>query len=223
MRKSKVVSISLPQEMDKQIKSLMKQTRQSRSEVIKNIVHQHLTKNRESVNFSKKTDYPSVSISQVLKLYHEITNKQSRKVVVVALAIIEKEGKILIGKRGTQDPYVKHLTWVFPGGQVFRFRFAEELKGIVKAETGISIKLGKLIHSRVHPDNLSSEVDIVALYFQAQVVEGKENPGAYKQEVPLTKLKWVDPTQVSFYFTTSVADEVMRFLKLIEIGTHQVI
>ncbi len=217
MRKSKIVSISLPIQIDEQLTTVMKRSHQSKSEVIKNILHEYMTSDTQSVRSSENAyESPNLSLSYVLKLYYELLSKQHRQTLVVALAIISSNGNVLIGKRGANDPHVTHLSWAFPGAEVLSLDFSGELTKIAKAETGLDVKVMKLIHTRLHPDNMSKKVDVVALYFHCLVTGGSEQPGQYNQEIPIVELKWVQPTSVFRYFTTSTADEVVRFLNIIE-------
>lgn len=219
MRKSKIISITLHPDILTQIENLRNNYKQNRSEIIKNIINSYFRFDHESKQ-SQNPQNKLENISQALKMYYDLTSQQQQKNIIVGLGIITHNNRILIGKRKGSDVFVKHLSWVFPGGAMHSLNFNKELVDIIKSETGLTVKVGKIIHARVHPDNLSDKVNIVALYFHCLIISEleKETPGGFKEEVPLVKLKWVEPTMVTKYFTTSTSDEVMLFLKNIQLG-----
>lgn len=91
-------------------------------------------------------------------------------------------------------------------------KFDDELKKIIKEETGIEVEVKSLVASRIHPDSGFKDVQIIALYFYCQPIsKEKEKAGGI-----LERLKWVKPSDVFKFFTTSVADEVTKFLIMIE-------
>jgi ADP-ribose pyrophosphatase YjhB (NUDIX family) len=126
----------------------------------------------------------------------------------VAVGIIHKNGKVLIGKRKSKDEFVEHLQWVFPGTEFKSMEVVEALKIAVKEETNLDIKVKNLLHARKSPE---AKIDIVLLYFDCAPLSGKEAAGG-----DLKELKWVPANAVFDYFTTSVSDVVMRFLKEVE-------
>jgi len=128
-------------------------------------------------------------------------------VLTVGLAIIHKNGNVLIGCRKEKDEFVEHLTWVFPGGKLESLNFEKEIKKLAKEETGLDINFNKIIAVRKTPD---AKINIILIYFDC-VSKGIEKPGG-----DLKELKWVPATSVCKYFTTSVMNEVMIFLKEIE-------
>jgi len=217
MRKSKIVSITLHPDILIQIDDLKSQNKQNRSEIIKNIINAYF-KGQKTLDISDRYKIRPQSLSQLLKMYYDLSSKQKQKNHIIGLGIIINKGKVLIGKRKGLDPYVKHLSWVFPGGMMHSLNFEKELIVYIKHETGFTVKVERIVHARIHPDNINDKVKIIALYFHCSIVSGKQKAGGYKKFVPLIKLKWVQPTAVVRYFTTSTADEVMNFLKRIEFG-----
>lgn len=217
MRKSKIISITLHPKTLNYLEKLRNKTKQNRSEAIENALDSHF-KSLKLKNTDLKISSPSQSLSQTLKTYYNLKSQQQRKILVAGLGIIIKGKKVLIGKRKGRDSFVKNLSWVFPGGKMLSLNFEKELFKYIKAETNLTVKIGKIIHARVHPDNLSSKVEIITLYFHCSVNSGKEKPGGYKGEIPLIELRWVKPMNVTRYFTTSTSDEVMNFLRITEIG-----
>jgi len=68
------------------------------------------------------------------------------------------------------------------------------------------------VAARIHPDSGFKPIQIIALYFHCKPVSGsKPKPGG-----DLNQLKWVKPTEVFQYFSTSTCDEVTKFLLTLE-------
>ena len=153
------------------------------------------------------------SLATILKAYWELKSKTATKTIIIGLGIItNSQGKVLIGARKNKDPWVKNLTWVFPGGKIESLDFEKEVARKVKEETGLIVVARNLIAARVRPDSGFKPVQIVALYFHCEPLARKRpEPGG-----DLAKLKWVKPTEVFKYFTTSTCDEVTKFLVTIE-------
>ncbi|MFZ3077624.1 MAG: NUDIX hydrolase [Candidatus Aenigmatarchaeota archaeon] len=129
------------------------------------------------------------------------------KNLLIGLAIIHKNGKVLIGARKEKDEFVEHLRWVFPGGKIVCADLESEIKKIAKEETGLDVSVNGIASARKIPE---AKIDIVAVYFDC-AAEGDEKAGG-----DLKELKWVPATSVIEYFTTSVSNEVMAYLKRIE-------
>lgn len=130
--------------------------------------------------------------------------------LVNCLAIIHKNGKILIGKR-EDDPFIKELTWCFPGGRPGYDKSLEEsLKEEVKKKTNIDIKVKKLIFARNYPEK-KEFLSLYYLCYFCEAIGGIEKPGDGFKEI-----KWVRPTEVTKYFTTSINPFVLEFLKKLE-------
>ena len=89
--------------------------------------------------------------------------------------------------------------------------FASELANIVKKETKLKVKVQSLVEARVHPDTGLKNVQIIALYFHC--VLNKENIKE-KSGGGLARLSWVKPFDIFKYFTSSVSDEVIKFLSV---------
>lgn len=78
--------------------------------------------------------------------------KETKK---IAAAIIEKEGRILIARRGKQDELLGK--WEFPGGKVEQGETLEQcLKRELMEELGINAEVGEYVTSStfMHKDNL---------------------------------------------------------------------
>ena len=139
-------------------------------------------------------------------------NRFERGVFLVnVLAIIHDPQKnmILIGKR-RNDPIVPQLTWCFPGG---RPGYDDELEAYLKLEvkkkTGLDIQPKELVFAKTYSENRK----ILSIYYHCDVIGGKEKPSEKHVEQ-----KWVRPTEVKNYFTTSLHPKVYEFLQKLEAG-----
>jgi ADP-ribose pyrophosphatase YjhB (NUDIX family) len=205
MRKTKVIGFSIPPEIYAQFESVLKDRHRTKSEFFREILDTYF-KNAGMRHAEEK------DIAHMLRKYWEFRNGSAASVIVVGLGIVAKNGQVLIGRRKTKDHWVDNLVWAFPGGQMHTLHFNEELKKNIKKETGLDVDVKSLVASRIHPDSGFKKVQIVALYFYCEPAsEKKEKPGNN-----LGKLKWVKPSDVFKFFTTSVADEVTKFLLMIE-------
>ena len=210
-RKTKIMGFSLPPEIYQKIENLLKTSHKTRSEFMRQIIDSYLVAAQKTIESShnEELQVSAGDINKILKLYYQLigSQNQKKKTIVVGLGIIVKEGKVLIGQRREKDPYVKELTWVFPGGKFESLDFERELIKSIKEETGLNVYINQLIHARQVPDSPEKKVKIIAIYYHCTPVSGKENAGG-----DLKKLSWVEPTKVFHYFTTSTADEVVSFL-----------
>jgi len=126
---------------------------------------------------------------------------------LIGLGIIHRDGKVLIGKRKNKDEFVEHLIWVFPGGEVGA-NIEESLKKIIEEETNLDVEIKELVYVRKPPE---SKINMVLFYFDCMPLNRDEKSGG-----DLVELMWVKPTSVCEFFTTSVSDKVMEFLRSIE-------
>lgn len=216
-RKTKVVGFSLPPEIYQKLEKAIKIKHKTRSEFIREMIDVYF----ETVTSQTSQNIDAINIDEgdlakILKSYWLLRSKTKLKVVPIGLAIIvnDKE-RVLIGARKNKDLWVENLTWVFPGGKLKSLNFEEEIRKTVKRETGISVNVKGLVASRTYPDSGFKPVSIVGLYFYCTTnKEQSVKPGG-----DLSQLKWVRPTEVFKYFTTSTCDEVTKFLTTIEKGT----
>ena len=210
MRKTKVIGFSIPPEIYSQFEAVLKGRHKTKSEFFREVLDLYF---QNTVNGPRNCPrIEEKDIAHMLKRYWEFRSASDLNVVVVGLGIIVKDGKVLIGARNKKDPWVDNLSWVFPGGQMHTLNFNEEIKKNIKKETGLEVNVKALVTSRIHPDSGFKNVQIVALYFYCEPVSKKEE----KSGKNLSKLKWVKPSDVFKFFTTSVSDEVTKFLIMIE-------
>jgi len=215
MRKTKVTGFSLPVETYQKVEKTLKESNKTKSEFFRQLLDFYFEFQEHPgflPGYSLRVVPSDRDLASVLRQYWEIKSELEKKVIIVVLGIIFWKGQVLIGARNKKDHWVKNLTWVFPGGQARTLDFDQELRREVKEETGLEVRVKDLVATRIHPDGSFQSVQIVAFYFYCQPV-GKIKP------VPkgdLSKLKWVKPTEVFRYFTTSTCDEVTKFLSTLE-------
>jgi len=114
--------------------------------------------------------------------------------------------KILIGLR-KPDPYIKELTWVFPGGRMRYDKEVEDhLKDIIKEKTGVSAEVRDVVFAKTYPEKR----EFLSIYLMC-VTDDTEAKAIDYQEI-----KWVNPTEVKDYFTTSLHPKLYAFLKKLE-------
>jgi len=132
-----------------------------------------------------------------------INDKPKFEVVVLGVIFNPQEKKILIGRR-ENDPYIKELTWCFPGG---RLQVGEDvdqaLKRNIEAKTGYIVKNLGAIFSKTYPE----KKDLVSIYFLTEVFEGEEKPGR-----DMIELKWISPNELEKYFKISLHRKLKEFL-----------
>jgi len=120
-----------------------------------------------------------------------------------AHAIILKDGKILIGRR-EKDPYIKQLSWSFPGG---RPAYDEDLEYYlrleVKKKTNLDIEPEKVIFAKTYPEDRQ----FLSIYYLCKIVGSKEKAGE-----KFVEIKWVKPKELKAHFTTSLHPELYQMI-----------
>jgi len=118
-----------------------------------------------------------------------------------------KTKKILIGKR-ENDPYIKELTWCFPGG---RPSYEEDLefylKHEIKIKTGLDVNVKKIVFAKTYPEKR----EFLSIYYYCEVAGGEEKAGE-----GFVEIKWVRPTEVKDYFKISLHPKMLEFLESLE-------
>jgi len=128
-----------------------------------------------------------------------------KKFSVILLGVIfdPKTRKILIGRR-ENDPYIKELTWCFPGGEYDSTEDIDKvLKKKIKLKTGYDVKNLGSIFSKTYPE----KKDLLAIYFLCEVFKGEE-----KANDDLKELKWVSPEEIEKHFTTSFHPRLKEYI-----------
>ena len=129
-------------------------------------------------------------------------NEFDRGVFLInCLAVIYKDGKILIGKR-EDDKYIKNLSWCFPGGRPsYEDELEDYLKLEVKKKTNLDIVVKEIIFAKTYPEDRQ----FLSIYYLTEVVGGEEWAGE-----KFVELKWVEPKDIKKYFTTSIHPELYK-------------
>lgn len=122
---------------------------------------------------------------------------------VLGIVFDTKTKKILIGKR-ENDPYIRELSWGFPGG---RPEYGEELedglKREIKRKTGVEVESLGTIFAKTYPENRK----FLTVYYLCEVVGGEE-----KADKKFTEIKWVEPKELEEYFTTSFHPKLKEYI-----------
>jgi ADP-ribose pyrophosphatase YjhB (NUDIX family) len=135
----------------------------------------------------------------------EKNKKEKECFLVIVLAIIfdPEKRKILIGKR-ENDPYIKELSWVFPGGRLTPNETEEQtIKRKIKQETGLEVENLGTVFSRIFPE----KKEFFLIYNLYELIKGKEKPSG-----DLKELKWVSPDELQNYFTTSFDPRLKEYI-----------
>jgi len=123
------------------------------------------------------------------------------------LAIIKNDkGEILIGKR-ENDPYIKKLSWTFPGGRpAYQEDLEYYLKLEVKKKTNYDIEVGEVIFARTYTEDRR----FLSIYYEAKIVGGAECAGE-----KFVETKWVKSRDLNKYFTTSIHPKLLEKIDII--------
>ncbi len=107
----------------------------------------------------------------------------------VTVAIIEKDGKILIARRRKEDPLKDK--WEFPGGKIEGYESPEEcLKREVMEELGIAITVGEFICSVTHE---YSHIAIELLVYRPRWHAGELTVHEHEE------VRWINPSEITLY------------------------
>lgn len=129
---------------------------------------------------------------------------------VLGIVYNPKTKMILIGRR-ENDPNIKELTWSFPGGSpTYENELDDSLKSEIKVMTGVDVQVNKIIFAKIYPEKREF-LSIYYLCYLCKFVGGTERAGG-----KFTELKWIKPTEVKKYFTTSLHPKLFEYLKLLE-------
>jgi ADP-ribose pyrophosphatase YjhB (NUDIX family) len=126
---------------------------------------------------------------------------------VLGIVYNPKTRQILIGKR-ENDPYIKELSWTFPGGRpAYKEDLEFYLKHEIKIKTGLDVDVKKVVFAKTYPEKR----EFLSIYFYCEVISGEEKAGE-----KFVEIKWVKPTEVQKYFTTSLHPKLLEYLKTLE-------
>lgn len=114
--------------------------------------------------------------------------------------------QILIGRR-ENDPYLKELSWCFPGGRPNYGETLEEgLKREIKVKTGLDVAIKKIVFAKTYPE----KKEFLSIYYACEIQAGEGAPGELFVEI-----KWINPQDIQNYFTTSVHSKIIEYLNLL--------
>jgi len=126
---------------------------------------------------------------------------------VLGIVYNPKTRQILIGKR-ENDPYIKELSWTFPEGRpAYKEDLEFYLKHEIKIKTGLNVDVKKVVFAKTY----SEKREFLSIYFYCEVISGEEKAGE-----KFVEIKWVKPTEVQKYFTTSLHPKLLEYLKTLE-------
>lgn len=129
-------------------------------------------------------------------------------VVLQGIIYNPKTKKILIGRR-EKDPYIKEISWCFVGGRAgYDKELEHHMEEIVKEKVNLDVKDGRIIFAKTY----SEKRQLLSIYYFITTDVENVKPIGFKE------LKWIKPTEVKKYFTTSIHSEVFKFLKELERG-----
>ncbi|MBU3904631.1 MAG: NUDIX domain-containing protein [Nanoarchaeota archaeon] len=116
--------------------------------------------------------------------------------------------QILIGRR-EKDPYIKELSWTFPGGRpTYDKELEDSLKDEIKKKTGLdTTNIKEIVFAKTYPEKR----EFLSIYYLCETAGGGEKAGE-----KFVEIKWVKPTDVQKYFTTSLHPKLLEYLKSLE-------
>jgi len=130
---------------------------------------------------------------------------------VLGIVYDPKTKKIIIGLR-EKDKFLQNLSWSFPGGRpTYKHSLSMSLKMEIKKKTNLDVNVLDCFFARTLPE----KPEFLAIYYFCEVTEDSEKPKAMEK---FKEIKWIKPTEVEKYFTTSVDPVVMDFLVSLERG-----
>jgi ADP-ribose pyrophosphatase YjhB (NUDIX family) len=118
-----------------------------------------------------------------------------------------KTKMILIGKR-ENDTYIRDLSWSFPGGRpAYEKDLEDYLMLEIKKKTNLDVDIKRVIFAKTYPEKR----EFLSIYYLCETTRGKEKAGE-----KFTEVKWVKPSEVKDYFTTSLHPALSKFLQSLE-------
>lgn len=125
-----------------------------------------------------------------------------RPVIKVVAAVIERDGRILVGQRRKSDSH--GLKWEFPGGKVERGEApSAALARELEEELGIQARVGREIVRFFHA--YPKRATILLIFFKVNDFSGEP------QSLAFERIEWVAPDQLPAYdFLDGDVDFVRR-------------
>jgi len=126
---------------------------------------------------------------------------------VLGIVFNAKTRKILIGLR-KDDPNLKKLSWRFPGGRpAYKKDLEFYLQHKIKIKTGLTVRVKEIIFAKTYPEKR----EFLSIYYLCEKIGGVTKAGG-----KFFELKWIKPTEVKKYFTTSIHPELLRYLRTLK-------
>jgi ADP-ribose pyrophosphatase YjhB (NUDIX family) len=130
-------------------------------------------------------------------------NLHSFNVILLGIIYDPKTKKILLSRR-ENDPYLKDLSWCFPGGRAIKGEDIDKtLKNTVKTKTGLEVKNLGTVFSRSYP----GKEEFLQIFFLCEVFKGKEKAGD-----KIVELKWVSPEEVEGHFSSPFNTRLKEYI-----------
>jgi ADP-ribose pyrophosphatase YjhB (NUDIX family) len=130
---------------------------------------------------------------------------------VLGIIFDTKTRKILIGRR-ENDPYVKELSWGFPGGRpAYEEELEKYLKREIKKKTNLDVESLGVVFAKTYPEKR----EFLSIYYLCEVIGGREQAGEKFAEI-----KWVYPEELETYFKTSFHPNLKEYIQNIG-GKHK--
>jgi 8-oxo-dGTP diphosphatase len=123
---------------------------------------------------------------------------------VLGIVRDSQSGKVLIGRREF-DPYLRQLSWSFPGGRpAYDDELEHYLRHEVAIKTGFDVSVQKILFAKTYPEKR----EFLSIYYLCEVVGGVERAGE-----KFTETKWVAPNELQDYFTTSLHPQLVSLMR----------
>ena len=122
--------------------------------------------------------------------------------ISAAVAVIVREGKILITRRQNDDPLKGK--WEFPGGKINKGESPEEcLRRELREELGIEVTICGIIASVSHRYD---HIHVHLTFYRAEILSGELIPKCHDE------IRWVSPDRLEQYDFPEANREVIRKL-----------
>ena len=129
--------------------------------------------------------------------------------LVNALGVVydPKTKMILIGRR-ENDPHLSTLTRCFPWwSPAYKEDIEYYLKAEIKQKTWLSTNVETIVFAKTYPEKR----EFLSIYYLCTIIGGEA-----KAADSFVEIKWIKPSEVAKYFTTSLHPNVLAYLKILE-------
>jgi len=133
----------------------------------------------------------------------------ARPIIKVVAAVIERDGKILVGQRRKSDSH--GLKWEFPGGKVERGEApTAALARELEEELGIQARVGREIVRYAH--EYPKRATILLIFFSVTQFSGEP------QSLAFERIVWESPDQLPSY---DFLDGDIDFVRKLSLGHYR--